>query len=368
MKKYILFFLLCSFSVVTWGQYFQTGQDPASIKWRQINTNNFQLIYPDYYEEQAQKLAAIMEKVYQYKSPTLQHKPAKISIILHTQTVKSNGLVAWAPKRSEFYTTPHQGIYSQDWLKQLAVHEFRHVVQIDKIDSELPKIVKILLGEQGTAGIFGIYFPWWFIEGDAVVTETALTNSGRGRFPSFLMEHKAQLVEKGSYKYDKAYNGSVKDFVPNHYPLGYYLVGETRQKYGSNVWGKVMDRVGDKPFSLNPFNKALKNTTGFNKVQLYNSVFDSLQNSWIREDQLFSTFPSIIISPKNKYYSNYSFNHWVGESLLVSYKTTLKRTPAFVAIDKFGKERKLFKTGIIFDEFGEGKVPFIFNGTQSTVS
>lgn len=350
MKKYFLFLLLCNLVFISRAQYFQTGQDPASIKWRQINTTNFQLIYPDYYEQQAQKLAAIMERVYEYKSPTLQHDPDKISILLHTQTVNSNGLVAWAPKRSEFYTTPHQGIYAQDWLKQLAVHEFRHVVQIDKIDSELPKIIKILLGEQGTVGVFGLYFPWWFIEGDAVATETALTNSGRGRFPSFLMEHKAQLVEKGSYQYDKAYNGSVKDFVPNHYRLGYYLVGETRQKYGSNIWEKVMNRVGSKPFSLNPFNKALKNTIGFNKVQLYNSVFDSLQNIWVQEDQLFYTFRGTILSPQNKYYSNYSSNHWVEDSILISYKTGLNQTPGFVAIDKSGNERKLFKTGIIFDE------------------
>lgn len=350
MKKSILFLLLSSLYIVSWGQYFQTGQDPASIKWRQINTTNFQLIYPDYYEDQAQNLASIMEKVYAYISPTLQHNPTKISIILHTQTVKSNGLVAWAPKRSEFYTTPHQGIYSQDWLKQLAVHEFRHVVQIDKIDNELPKIIKILLGEQGTAGVFGIYFPWWFIEGDAVVTETAWTNSGRGRFPSFLMEHKAQLVEEGSYKYDKAYNGSVKDYVPNHYQLGYYLVGETRQKYGPKVWEKVMNRVGDKPFSLNPFNKALRNTTGLNKVHLYHSIFDSLQNVWNYEDQLFSALPSKILSSKNKYYSNYRFNHWISESLIVSYKTALNQTPGFVVIDKTGKERRLFKTGVVFDE------------------
>ncbi|NQU34199.1 MAG: hypothetical protein HQ521_13285, partial [Bacteroidetes bacterium] len=305
---------------------------------------------PDYYEKEAQKLALVMEKVYEYISNSLQHKPKKISILLHTQTVKSNGLVAWAPKRSEFYTTPHQGIYSQDWMQQLAIHEFRHVVQIDKIDSELPKIIKILLGEQGTVGVFGIYFPWWFIEGDAVVSETALSKSGRGRFPSFLMEHKAQLVEKGVYKYDKAYNGSVKDYVPNQYKLGYYLVGATRQKYGALIWDSVLDRVGKKPFSLNIFNKSLKKITGFNKVNLYDSVFDSLQNVWIVQDKIFSTSPSKTLSPKNKFYSNYNFNHWLNDSTIVSYKTALNKTPTFVTINNLGEESKLFKPGIVFGE------------------
>src|SRR5690554_1270918 len=193
MKKLypFLFFILTGFSL--YGQYYQTGQDPASIRWKQINTPSFQLIFPDYYEEQAKKLAGNLETVYPYAGFTLKHNPAKIPVILHTQTVQSNGLVAWAPKRAEFFTTPHQSMYAQEWLEQLALHEFRHVVQVDKIQSNLPRWIRYSLGEQGTALAFGAYLPWWFIEGDAVVTETALSQYGRGRFPSFLMEHQAQV-------------------------------------------------------------------------------------------------------------------------------------------------------------------------------
>ena len=184
MKKLLLLLLVFT-TYVAQAQYFNTGQDPSSLKWRQIITTNFQLIYPDYYENQAQVLAQKLEMVYDFGSYSLKYKPGKISVILHTQTVQSNGLVAYAPKRSEFYTTPHQAIYPQDWLEQLALHEFRHVVQIDKLNSELPKIIKIILGEQGTALLFGAYLPWWFIEGDAVVTETALGKYGARTFPFF---------------------------------------------------------------------------------------------------------------------------------------------------------------------------------------
>jgi hypothetical protein len=350
MKK--LFLLLIFFGLLNFSkaQYFQTGQDPASLKWRQINTENFQIIYPDYYENQAQKLAAIMETVYKRGGQTLKYQPKKISIILHTQTVKSNGLVAWAPKRSEFYTIPHQGIYAQNWIEQLAIHEFRHVVQIDKVNSELPKIIKLLLGEQGTALVFGTYLPWWFIEGDAVVTETAFTNSGRGRFPSFLMDYKALTVEKGNFKYDKAYNGSYKNFVPDHYQLGYYLVGKSREKYGADLWNSVLDRVGTKPFSLTPFNKALKKKTGLNKVQLYNSVFEDLKNEWIEEDKNFITTDFEIISPENKTYSEYKYNHWLNDSSVISYKTALNEIPSFVEINSAGKEKRIKVPGIIFNE------------------
>jgi len=350
MKYFLLsLFLFLSVNIVH-AQYFQTGQDPASLRWRQINTENFQLIYPDYYEEDAQVLAQKLEKVYDYASYSLDHKPKKISIILHTQTVQSNGLVAYAPKRSEFYTTPNQAIYPLDWLEQLAVHEFRHVVQIDKINSELPGIIKILLGEQGTVLFFGAYLPWWFIEGDAVVTETALSHYGRGRFPSFLMEHRAQVVEKGMYSYDKAYNGSYKDYVPNHYQLGYYMVANTRARYGADVWEKVLDRVGKKPFSLTPFNSALKTETGFNKVGLYNSIFDSLSVVWQNEDKLFQPAESNRLSDSTKIYTSYTFSHWLNNQEVVAYKTGYNCIPAFVKIDKNGRESTLYQPGVIFDE------------------
>jgi hypothetical protein len=350
MKKLSLLLVFLVFLNISRAQYFQTGQDPASLKWRQINTENFQIIYPDYYEKQSQKLATIMETVYLKGGQTLNYQPKKISIILHTQTVKSNGLVAWAPKRSEFYTIPHQGIYAQDWIEQLAIHEFRHMVQIDKVNSELPKIIKILLGEQGTALIFGTYLPWWFIEGDAVVSETALSNYGRGRFPSFLMEHKALAIEKGNYKYDKAYNGSYKNYVPDHYQLGYYVVGTSREKFGADLWNSVIDRVGTKPFSLTPVNKVLKEKTGFTKVQLYNSIFENLKNDWIEEDKTYKPTSFEIISPGNRTYSNYKYNHWINDSTIISYRTALNKVPSFVKLDLTGNEKKIEVPGIIFNE------------------
>jgi len=349
MKK-LLIVVLIFIGVVANAQYFQTGQDPASLKWRQINTDNFQLIYPDYFEEHAQVLAQKLEAVYNYGSFSLGYKPQKISIILHTQTVKSNGLVAYAPKRSEFYTTPHQSIYPQDWLEQLAVHEFRHVVQIDKVNDELPKIIKLLFGEQGTALVFGAYLPWWFIEGDAVVSETALSAFGRGRFPSFLVEHRAQVVEKGVYSYDKAYLGSYKSYVPNHYRLGYYLVANSRERYGSEMWEKAVKRVGEKPFSLTPFNRALKLETGLTKVQLYNSVFDSLAQVWQQEDLNFKAAPSNPISKVKKTYSGYTFNHWLNNDEIISYRTALNKIPAFVKLDKRGNEENIITPGFIFEE------------------
>ncbi len=224
MKKHFLIVFLITFYFASNAQYIMTGDDPAKIRWRQINTTNFQIIYPSEFETKAQQTASILNKVYDYAGQTLKHEPHKISVILHTSTIISNGMVSWAPKRLEMFTTPSQDIYAQEWLEQLAIHEFRHVVQIDKISSELPNILKIILGEQAAALIVGAYLPFWFLEGDAVATETALSSSGRGRLPSFEMELKAQVLDKKNYSYDKAYLGSYRDYVPDYYQLGYQLV------------------------------------------------------------------------------------------------------------------------------------------------
>ena len=188
------FFLL---PYLTVAQYFVVGQDPASIIWRQIQTDNFQIIYPSDYEVQAQRVAHIFEKVYSYPGISLLHQPKKISVILHTKSAQSNGFVAWSPSRVELFPTPGQDTYAQDWIEQLAIHELRHHVQIDKIESELPSIFRILLGEQAASLVIGAYLPFWFLEGDAVVTETAFSHTGRGRLPSFSMELKAQVDQKG---------------------------------------------------------------------------------------------------------------------------------------------------------------------------
>lgn len=195
----------------------------------------------------------------------------KISVILHPQSSVSNAFVVWAPKRVEFYTIPDQDIYPQNWIDQLAIHEFRHVVQLDKLNQGLTKILYFLLGQQAIGAVTGLYLPLWFLEGDAVVTETTLSHTGRGRLPEFTMPLRAQVLQRKIYSYEKAYFGSFRDFVPNYYYLGYQLVGYTRNRYSSEVWSKSMDNAARRPYNPMPFNQGIKRSTGLSKWKLYDS-------------------------------------------------------------------------------------------------
>lgn len=138
------------------GQFFIWGQAPGSIRWQQINTEHFQVVFPEGFEEQGSYVADVLEFAYGHGSRTLGHLPRRVSVILQNQTVVPNGFVSWAPRRIEMFTNPPQNNDSHDWLEQLAIHEFRHVVQIDKLNQGLTRVLSILFGEQ-EQGQFLVY-------------------------------------------------------------------------------------------------------------------------------------------------------------------------------------------------------------------
>lgn len=351
MKKIPILIILSILVVFTAkAQFFQTGQDPSSIRWKQINTANFQVVYPEEFEKQAQRLSFVLDKVYQYGSVTLDFHPRKVSVILHTRTVNSNGLLGWAPKRIELFTTPHQQIYAQDWLEELALHEFRHLVQLDKVENELPLLAKVILGEQATAIVVGTYLPLWFLEGDAVVTETALSKSGRGRMASFSMDYRAQLIEKGKYSFDKAYLGSYQDFVTDHYKLGYWMVGKTREKYGAEIWANTLQRIGEHPLSLTPVNSTLKKFSGLSAKQIYSGIFDDLIRDW-KHDMTSRSIDSVsVISPSKKSFTQYLYPEIYNDSILFAYRTAINDIGRFVLIYPDKSEKVIYTPGIIFEE------------------
>ncbi|MFA5782836.1 MAG: hypothetical protein WC868_11280, partial [Bacteroidales bacterium] len=79
-------------------QYYNIGQDPASIKWQQIKTENFKIIYPEDFAKHAQYLANVLQYVRIYGTKTLGHQPKQLTVILHNRTVVANAFSLWSPK------------------------------------------------------------------------------------------------------------------------------------------------------------------------------------------------------------------------------------------------------------------------------
>jgi len=366
-RKFVQILLILHFTLLPYisiGQYFTSGQDPASIRWRQINSENYQIIYPSDYEVQAQRVAHVFEKVYAFAGASLENKPKKISVILHSKVLKSNGFVAWAPSRIELYPTPSQEMYAQEWIEQLAIHELRHHSQIDKIESEMPAIFKVLLGEQAASLIIGAYLPFWFLEGDAVVTETALSRAGRGRMPSFTMELKAQVDEKDIYSLDKAYLGSFKDYIPDYYQLGYQIVSNIQNQNGGEVWSKVLHHIARNPLALNSLSKGLKLYTGKNQDEHYLAIMKNLKSTnpfnFNNQGVNFTTGKQLVQA--SHLYTTYRFPYFVNDSTFIALKDPIDHIPSIVLINNHQQEKKIFVPGLIEDEsmsYGDGKVVWI---------
>ena len=81
------------------------------------------------------------------------------------------------------------------------------------LNKGISKALNTVFGEHILGALSGLLVPLWFMEGDAVVAETAMSPTGRGHTPEYKMLFKAQLSEKGAYKFDKAKLQIAKNYV-----------------------------------------------------------------------------------------------------------------------------------------------------------
>ena len=347
LKFNILILLFLTFTKSVCAQYYNFGQDPSSIKWSHIESKNFSFVFPSRDSILAQKSVNDFEKSFEKVSSGFHINPSKTPVVLHTQSIISNAFVVWAPRRAELFPNYTQSTLSMDNMEQLAVHEFRHVAQMNKMNQGIGKALHYILGEQSVGALTGLFIPLWFLEGDAVCTETALSYSGRGRLPSFSNKIKAQLLEKGKYSYDKAVYGSFKDFIPDHYELGYLITAQARKDYGKEIWSDVLNNVARKPYAIYPFSMGIKKASGLNKTKLYKAVMDTLQKNWKLTNTLIDSSCFSHVSKRNLFYTNYESPFPINDSLTIAFKRNLNEDDKIVSIDNKGNEKNILNTGFI---------------------
>ena len=348
MKALGFSLILFLFFIPVSSQFYQYGEEPGSVRWKKIESEHFLIIYPEGRKEVADKMMNLFEISYKGNGQQLNNFPKKIPVLLHFQTVVSNGFVVWAPKRIELFMHPDVDGYSQEWHNQLALHEYRHIVQLDKLNKGITKILTTVLGQQGIGPAVGM-LPFWFIEGDAVYAETSLSNSGRGRLPAFEMELKAQLLSgEKRYSYDKAYLGSYKDFVPDYYRLGYQMVSFARQEYGDDIWSHALDYTGRHPYQLAPLYFHLKKYD-LSSRKLYNQTMDFLTENWeeslkVRDVKEVLPFEERI----NDDYLSYNYPHCMEDGSVIAIKSSLADIDRIVRIYPDGHEEKVYTPGYLY--------------------
>ncbi|MBL7978572.1 MAG: hypothetical protein JNN12_09530 [Bacteroidetes Order II. Incertae sedis bacterium] len=332
-------FLISSFSTIL-SQNFA-----PETKWQKIQTPHFSILHDAQIEKEAQRVANTLEHIYEasHKNMTIQPKP--IAIVLSNRSVSPNGFVTLAPRRSEWETTPYWPnntdlIGAGDWLELLAIHEFRHVVQNDQLKTGWFEVANWLMGESGVSILSNFIYPAWFWEGDAVSMETALSDYGRGRNPSFGLHLRAQALENVRYAYPKAQYGSIKDPSINYYDLGYYMSTYVKRHYGAKAWDKII-RSNSRtflPYATFTMSANLRRHTKLSEPALYHATYNELGKLWREQANQTKIVVGTPLTAPAKHFTNYQMPKVQTNGHIWALKSGVGHTNTFVAIDTNGKE------------------------------
>lgn len=281
-------------------QVFSYGADPVSIRWKSLESEHFRIVYPEAADSLAREYAKSLESFTAVQKFSCGFYPnelyrRKMPVILHAYTAESNGMVTWAPRRMELFTTAESlNPESTPWITQLAVHEGRHVAQM-----QFPRANKVFkplewfIGELSTGAASGIYPGPALLEGDAVVAETALTETGRGRTADFLEYYHVALADSLYRNYWQWRYGSQKRYTPDHYRAGYMLIGGMRTAFEDTLFTRRYYEYANSRFL--PFNVLEKNVIlgTKHKKNLYSgfmAIQDAFRQEWAEADSARAPF------------------------------------------------------------------------------
>jgi len=318
MKRLLFFLFLLSLS--TNAQLFleqDYSQSSSSLDWEMIENDHVKLIYPKSLGNDSEYIANLIE--YYSKDVGLTYgikDPKKVPIIIRTEVAQPNGFVTLSPRRSEWFSASQFStrLGSSEWYQTLSIHEYRHVQQFDNLNRSTIKFLSWIFGDFGQLiGTFSGVEPW-YLEGDAVWSETKYTDAGRGRSPHFLSRLKAMLTSDQIPTYDELINGSYNTLLPNHYPFGFVLVSNATRKFGDDFWKRVTDKIVHFPHPYKLYT-AFKEVSGQSFYDFYDETMNELRASWkkdIKEKALAKVDYRDNLSPfkvgNKTYYLNYTLD------------------------------------------------------------
>jgi hypothetical protein len=343
--------LLSLFTICSRAQEF--GGNPASLKWKQINNAQTRVVFPKGLDSQANRINNINLLLSNNTAYSIGGKQRKWNIVLLNQTTIPNAYVRLAPVMSELYMTPGQNNFSSGslrWDDNLIIHENRHMQQFSNFNNGLTKLFSFFLGQEGQLLANGITIPDYFFEGDAVWQETLVSAQGRGRMPSFYNGMKSLSLGNKKYSWMKLRSGSLRDYTPDHYELGYQLVAYGYEKYGEDFWRKVTtDAVRFKGLFY-AFNNAIERYSGKTYPQFREDAIQYfIERSIPSEEKNTANIQTISHDKKNNVV-DYLFPQYAGDDSIIVTKQSYKEINAFYLLTN-GKEERIRVKDFVIDDY-----------------
>ena len=220
-------------------------------------------------------------------------------------------------------------------------------MQYNNLDRGVIRALSYLLGQQGsTIGL--LCMPFWAMEGDAVMSETQMSSFGRGLQPSFTLAYRAmERVGDGRRNIDKWFCGSYRDYIPDHYELGYQLCSYACERYGPEVWNNVARYGSRNPYVFAITRVALGKYYDTNVSRLFRETFDDLRHHWDSLPAQDDSAQSLVRLPEGNH-TTYRWPLPLGDTVVLALKEDFDRPARFVRVDtRTGEERTVCYVGSV---------------------
>jgi hypothetical protein len=320
-----------------WPAWSQADADqyPPHLRWKRVDSPRFQVIAPEEMVGEAQRVAALLERAYGPVTHSLGVAPPRVQLVLGNQTTQPNGLVSPVLRYSEWFSTPPQDAFSGpvDWYTLLAVHELRHVAQLEKMNTGFNRVLGTLAGQAARVALPSLVVPGWYFEGDATGIETALTAGGRGRLPSFDMRMRADLLSGRRRSYSEALHGSYATWSPTEYELGYLLTTHVKRRHGAEALGRVAARSARRAYNPGAFSSSLRAVTGRTAAQTYQDAMDELESLWRRQLEGVRLTDARVLNPSRRAtWTNFRGPQYLADGSVVALRDGIGHRPQLVRI------------------------------------
>jgi len=258
--------------------------DPT-LNWKTVETKNFYIHFSEDSFDLAVKASKAAENAHKKLSPVINWQPKeKTHLVISDETGQPNGYAIPFPfNRSVLFVAPPDTTNSLEdfdsWLDILIIHEYTHILHLDKVAGGASSL-RDILGRHYL--LFPNSFqPAWFIEGLATYYETDLEKGvGRGQSSFFQMMMRMDVAS------------GVKPVSQANLPIRSWPMGTTYYLYGVHFFQFIEDRYGKEVISelvdnyssnIIPFmiNTNAKNTLGKNINQLWDEFI-----LWLNERYL----------------------------------------------------------------------------------
>ncbi len=348
IRKFLTVLFLVSLPSVMDAQFYVTGDNPASTKWYRTETAHFKIIYPSGLDSLAIVYGQTLEKYRPVVGSSVGYMPGeymrkKVPVIMHGHNSVSNGVVSWAPRRMELFTSPDfSPSEAMTWEDALISHESRHMAQMQVGISRAFRPFNYIIGEMFNGLVSGIYSGTFLLEGDAVVGETAVSQAGRGRTADFQNYYKIAFDNGDMRSLQRWRFGSQRYYAPNEYASGYLFISGLRYVFDAgDILDEYYELVSRRPYAFTGLTKTIKRRTGYSQSEAFDVITDSLARLWsaeIAERAPYTPYKEVSSVPKNYVYNEYQYTQSAAGGLY-SVKSSLVLPTTLVRTDSNGDEK-----------------------------